>query len=143
MPDRYYIDERGGCIAVRDRERTDPDYPGLHADTEGVVWFAMGEQSRVTCPHCKHESSGGWDISDDLRAKAKRIAEEMNKAMRDPWVPCESERPPRLSNVVYRTAEGDMLVADEWRDEDHLSHATHWLRPSLRRDEEVNRPAGE
>lgn len=36
---RYFVDERVGCIAVRDRLKTDPEYQGLHPDTEGVVRF--------------------------------------------------------------------------------------------------------
>ena len=40
--ERYFVDKRVGCVAVRDRELTNPDYPGLHADTPGVIAFYMG-----------------------------------------------------------------------------------------------------
>lgn len=36
---RYYVDLRRGCMAVRDREQTEPDYPGLHFDTKGVLLY--------------------------------------------------------------------------------------------------------
>ncbi len=36
---RYFVDERAGCIAIRDHWNTDPGYQGLHPDTEGVVVF--------------------------------------------------------------------------------------------------------
>lgn len=27
---RYYVDERAGCVAVRDRTKVNPEEPGLH-----------------------------------------------------------------------------------------------------------------
>ena len=41
---RYFVDERAGCVAVRDRDETEPDYPGLHCDTKGVVFYRHGRQ---------------------------------------------------------------------------------------------------
>lgn len=41
---RFFVDSRVGCIAVRDRDKTDPEYQGLHHNTEGVVWYEHGEQ---------------------------------------------------------------------------------------------------
>jgi len=40
--DRYFVDQRVGCIAVRDRFNTNPDYQGLHRDTKGVVRYWGG-----------------------------------------------------------------------------------------------------
>jgi hypothetical protein len=42
LMERYIMDERIGCIAIRDRLNTNPDDRGLHEDTQGVVWFRMG-----------------------------------------------------------------------------------------------------
>lgn len=39
---RYFVDERSGCIAIRDRWNTNPEYQGLHSDTEGVMVFRTG-----------------------------------------------------------------------------------------------------
>lgn len=41
---RYFLDLRGGCGAVRDSLHKDynPNYPGLHHDTSDVVEFRMG-----------------------------------------------------------------------------------------------------
>lgn len=38
--DRYFLDIRGGCAAVRDRQHPgyDEDYPGLHRVMLDVVW---------------------------------------------------------------------------------------------------------
>ena len=43
MP-RYYVDERAGCAAVRDREhpKFNKDYRGLHHDTSDVVEYKHG-----------------------------------------------------------------------------------------------------
>lgn len=42
--ERYFLDLRSGCAAVRDRQhkRYDPDYEGLHQETVDVVEFRMG-----------------------------------------------------------------------------------------------------
>ena len=81
---RYYVDERVGCIAVRDRQNTDPDYPGLHADTPGVVRYRRGELNRQTCPHCHQEMNGAWMISEadrlDARAECARLNAEDERA---------------------------------------------------------------
>lgn len=50
---RYFVDLRVGCVAVRDREKTDPMYQGLHSDTEGVVWYRHGR-----------DGVGGWTVDD-------------------------------------------------------------------------------
>lgn len=56
MP-RYFIDERAGCAAVRDREhpKYDKAYQGLHQDTPDVVVYAHGFQN--------HEK-GCWEMKD-------------------------------------------------------------------------------
>jgi hypothetical protein len=44
MTDRYFLDIRVGCAAVRDRQHPDYDetYPGLHQDTPDVVLYKHG-----------------------------------------------------------------------------------------------------
>ncbi len=75
---RFFVDERSGCIAVRDRLNTDPDYPGLHADTAGVVWFEFGVRVTVDCPSCGRPREGFWEISDNQRERAKALADSKN-----------------------------------------------------------------
>lgn len=79
MSERYFVDERSGCIAVRDRESTDPTYPGLHSDTTGVVGYWHG---RVTegerCPHCGHVSAGGLSVSAHDKTQAILLCAKMN-----------------------------------------------------------------
>lgn len=67
-PDRYYIDERCGCIAVRDRTLDQPmeRYPGLHDYTPGVVEYWHGKWV------------GSWVIPDAFLAKAKAECERLN-----------------------------------------------------------------
>lgn len=76
---RYFVDIRSGCVAVRDRNHTDPDYQGLHADTEGVVWYRHGERVVETCEKCGHTSSSGWKISPKDVAEAERVCESLNR----------------------------------------------------------------
>ena len=44
LQDRYFLDIRVGCAAVRDRKHTryDETYPGLHQDTPDVVLYKHG-----------------------------------------------------------------------------------------------------
>lgn len=79
MLDRYFIDERGGCIAVRDREQTDPDYNGLHSDTAGVMWFEMGIYTPRKCDHCGSVSHYTWELKDGARDRAEAEAARLNK----------------------------------------------------------------
>lgn len=76
---RYFIDERSGCVAVRDREQTDPEYRGLHKDTVGVVRYWSGEPVQQACPTCGHRISAGWEISEANRRAAQGLCETLNK----------------------------------------------------------------
>jgi hypothetical protein len=77
IANRYFVDERGGCIAVRDRTLTDPEYQGLHEDTTGVMWFEMGERVEGRCPTCGHDRGKGWNISDAQREYAAKVATQL------------------------------------------------------------------
>lgn len=78
--DRYFVDERGGCIAVRDREKTDQEYSGLHPDTPGVIQYWSGIPFADTCPTCGQRRNAGWEISDADRQSAVALCAELNKA---------------------------------------------------------------
>jgi hypothetical protein len=56
MIDRYFLDIRTGCGAVRDRqhESYDEGYPGLHQDTPDVVLYRHGI----------YAGGLGWSISE-------------------------------------------------------------------------------
>lgn len=75
---RYFIDERGGCIAVRDRENTDPEYNGLHHDTQGVVKYWHGREVHEACPECGNERPIGWAVSAAAKAEAILLCAELN-----------------------------------------------------------------
>lgn len=83
--ERYFVDERSGCIAVRDRENTDPDYPGLHSDTTGVVAYWHGRVVEgERCETCGHVSPGGLRVSVHDKAQAILLCGELNaKASRE------------------------------------------------------------
>lgn len=77
---QYFVDERGGCIAVRDRWQTDPDYQGLHSDTTGVVryWHGIMVKGDV-CDCCKQVKPGTWQVKPEDREEAERLCRNLNQ----------------------------------------------------------------
>jgi hypothetical protein len=67
--ERYRVDQRVGCIAIRDCNNTNPDDQGLHPDTQGVVWFRSGTKS----------GSMVWEISSDTVRLAELECEKLNE----------------------------------------------------------------
>lgn len=45
------------------------------------------------------------------------------------WISVDERRPPRLEPCLYwnRRFGGYLAIADEWKDEDHLRFASHWM----------------
>lgn len=76
---RFFVDERVGCIAVRDRENTDMDYPGLHADTEGVVkyWHGVLVPGEI-CSKCSHKRDSKLMVTLESRQEAEALCERLN-----------------------------------------------------------------
>lgn len=68
MAERYFVDGRVGCVAVRDKDNTDPDYPGLHSDTRGVVAYWQGHKN----------INDEWEVSQEQDDNAKKICEALN-----------------------------------------------------------------
>ena len=75
---RYFVDERIGCIAVRDRTKTDPNYKGLESTTEGVVSFKMGILVKQICPECGHSTSR-HEIPEEIRESMIQLCNLLNK----------------------------------------------------------------
>lgn len=65
---RFFIDERVGCIAVRDRLHPEhhPDYPGLHNDTADVIFYAHGSRN-----------DEGWFVDERWRRKAEEVLKHL------------------------------------------------------------------
>lgn len=74
---RYFVDDRTGCIAVRDRRWTDPEYQGLHRDTVGVVRFWMKHQREVRCEACNQRIRFEFVDGEEV-AEANALAERLN-----------------------------------------------------------------
>ncbi len=70
---RYFVDERGGCIVVRDRTQTDPDYNGRDADTPGVM--DLHEVNAMLC--------GDFTVTDLRKAVGAAIAKATGEEVRD------------------------------------------------------------
>ena len=79
---RYFVDERIGCVAVRDRNLTDPDYSGLHPDTPGVVEYWQGSCPVITCSECGQQRSTGWEVDRDDVDAAHRRCHSLNATER-------------------------------------------------------------
>ena len=77
---RYFVDERGGCIAVRDRTKVDPDRHGLHSDMECVVWYRMGFRVPTQCPTCSHVADGTWQLTHAVKQEAQSECDRLNAA---------------------------------------------------------------
>ena len=76
--DRYFVDERGGCIAVRDRLNTDPEDSGLDSDKDGVVKYWAGFQQKHLCPTCHQVTHTEWKVKDADRADAEGLCFQLN-----------------------------------------------------------------
>lgn len=78
---RFYIDRRGGCIAVLDRTLADPEhYPGLHEDTPGVVWFRLGILvPNPPCPTCGHSVGTHWEVLQQDVEYAEIVCQKRNQ----------------------------------------------------------------
>lgn len=67
---RYFLDLRGGCGAVRDSLHKDynPNYPGLHHDTSDVVEFRMG-----------YRGDGCWNMKQDDIDYLTNLCNQLNE----------------------------------------------------------------
>ncbi len=63
----FFVDERAGCIGIRERAKTDPGYQGLHHDTKGVVWYRHGERN-----------GSEWVVDSRHVDEANRLCAQMN-----------------------------------------------------------------
>jgi hypothetical protein len=78
---RFFVDQRIGCIAIRDMTHTDPDYRGLHSDTEGVVWYRHGGVAgSTTCPTCGVVRSGRFLVYRDDELRAEELCKQLNES---------------------------------------------------------------
>jgi len=74
MP-RFFVDERNGCIAIRDRQHPDfdTDHQGLDADLPDVVDFKMGEQ-------IKFSKFTTWDLAPEIISDFNFRCASLNEA---------------------------------------------------------------
>jgi hypothetical protein len=66
--DRYFVDTRVGCVAVRDRTKVDEYENGLHQYTSGVVLFLMGVA----------DSKNGHSLPMETLQTAQKVCDELN-----------------------------------------------------------------
>ena len=78
--DRYYVDDRVGCIAVRDRTFDDPEYKCLEPDVEGVIQYWPGEMvDGEVCEKCKRPFGKVWTVKPEDIVSAKALCEKLNR----------------------------------------------------------------
>lgn len=63
---RYFVDKRAGCVAVRDRTQTFVD-PGLPPDAPGIIKFWDGKLIK-----------GIWRVDNADLLEAKALCEDLN-----------------------------------------------------------------
>uniref|UniRef100_A0A6M3JFK6 Uncharacterized protein n=1 Tax=viral metagenome TaxID=1070528 RepID=A0A6M3JFK6_9ZZZZ len=79
MKDRYYIDERVGSIAVRDKTLDDPDSPHLDSCAPGVVKFWQGKYvDEDVCIYCKRSPGKKWIVPAEYIREAEELCESLN-----------------------------------------------------------------
>lgn len=68
--DRYFLDIRVGCAAVRDRKHPsyDETYPGLHQDTPDVVLYKHGRNIKDV----------GWVVVDEDIKELQLLCDKLN-----------------------------------------------------------------
>lgn len=71
MTDRYFLDIRCGCAAVRDRLHPEysESYPGLHSDTPDVVLYKHG---------LENNDNGGWDMREEDIQELQDLCDKLN-----------------------------------------------------------------
>jgi hypothetical protein len=69
MKNRFFVDERSGIVAVRDRVYTDLDYNGLHSDTGGVIESWSGKYNPDT---------SSWSLEQQQIKAANDLCQELN-----------------------------------------------------------------
>jgi hypothetical protein len=70
---RFYIDDRVGCIAVRDRTKDDEWAPGLHSEMDGVMAYW----------HRRKGPDGSWGVQDWQIEKANTLCDNLNAQQTD------------------------------------------------------------
>jgi len=73
---RFYVDERVGCIAVRDRTKDHWWNSGLSEDTEGVRGYWTGVRQEDEKGNFKQ-----WDVLDSQRKEAAALCDLLNTSV--------------------------------------------------------------
>jgi hypothetical protein len=79
MTDRYYVDKRVGCVAVRDRTKECPESRCLDPDMEDVVHFWSFGRVEKQCPTCGH-TTYDWAAGQGPVTAAHAMASALNGA---------------------------------------------------------------
>ena len=91
---RYFVDERSGCVAVRDRKHPeyDPEYPGLHPDMPDVVLFWSTPIVEKRCAECGHRRHVWGNDSDQLKS-AYKFCNDLLRDEANPDLPVLNQTP--------------------------------------------------
>ena len=76
MQNRYYVDIRIGCVAVRDRN-IHVDSQGLNDEMDGVMFFKIFSFNPRSCPACGHTISSWADGREEIE-EATRVCNQLN-----------------------------------------------------------------
>lgn len=80
--ERFFVDKRVGCLAVRDRTQTNPDDQGLNSDTDGVIQYWPGIKIEPgNCPHCNQRLPSEHAVRPEDVEAAERLCRNLNRTM--------------------------------------------------------------
>lgn len=104
--DRYFVDQRGGCIAVRDREhpKHDPSYQGLHKNTIDVIEYRHG-----------YTANDVWNVSEDDTKYMNNLCDWLNNKSKQMNTTKALEQIEQLETIVgyIKTLQREMDNAND------------------------------
>jgi hypothetical protein len=68
--DRFFVDERDGCIAVRDKMFSDPQHRTLLPSTKGVLRYWKGEYIK---------GAYRYEVPESIARKARKLCDLLNE----------------------------------------------------------------
>lgn len=73
---RYVVDERIGCVGIKEIDKVNPDENGLSPDIDGVVFFRMGEKEYQGTDGFNDYS---WKVDQDLLEICHQVCAMLNE----------------------------------------------------------------
>jgi hypothetical protein len=115
---RFFVDERIGCIAIRDREHPDfdKDHQGLDADLPDVVAFEMGKQ-------VKFDKFISWDLDPKIIKSFKNRCDILNRNYAPKQMTKETKKELKIfKNWLNKNHKGIYLKISDYSLKKYIEH---------------------